>query len=91
MNNAKKLAPAYWLATASLLVMSCGASCANITNDTEARTAIEIAACYAQAEVNALARADLLCPGMSPAECPSSDEIRTKFLRELAACEPKDD
>jgi hypothetical protein len=93
MKHQKKTghAPAYWLATVCLLVMSCGAGCANITKDTEAKTAIEIAACVMQAEVNALARVEQLCADMSPAECPSTDEIRTRFAAELAACAPADE
>lgn len=87
----KKIPWAYVTSTFGWLAMGCwlmaSTGCANLFNDTEAKTEIEIIACYRQVEVNYEHRM-IACEGKPLSdECPSGEALRELRELQLDDCE----
>lgn len=79
---------AYLLATLGLLVMNCGAGCANILHDTPAKTELEVAQCYAAAERDYMTAHDSYCGAeVTPAECVYTETLRAARSETQDGCE----
>lgn len=79
---------AYLYSTLCLIVMSCGAGCANVLHDTPAKTELEVAQCYHDAERTYILSHDEYCGAeVSPADCPFTETLRTHRRTSQDACE----